>query len=113
LKEKQIKKQLWFNEKEQAAFEKKFKKSKLKTKAQFIRQLILDYQPKEKPGDDFYEALFPLKRLGIGLNNITRSFHRKNYMDNFEIHTLRNIILELNRIMDDVRERFIENNEDD
>lgn len=71
MRKKNIKKQIWLDQTE--ANELKVKSSKaLLSESEFIRLLIMDTKIKEKPGEEFYEAIKELRAIGNNLNQIAK-----------------------------------------
>lgn len=59
MKNRNIKIKVFLNEDENKILNEKVKRSGL-NKSEFFRKIILDYQPKEKPDEKFYEILSQL-----------------------------------------------------
>ena len=76
-----FKKQFWFGEEEIAALRKKFLKSGLRSESELIRQLVLGYEPREKPDERFYEVMKELRAIGNNLNQIARKANYLGFID--------------------------------
>lgn len=70
-----IKKQVWFNEKEDRILKDKARKTCL-TEAALIRLLVLGYEPREKPDERFYAFTKELSRIGNNLNQLAAKANR-------------------------------------
>lgn len=62
MKNRTIKKQFWFNRDEVQELQKKAKKTCL-SEAGLIRLLIKGYEPREKPGEEFYEVMKEVSKM--------------------------------------------------
>ncbi len=74
------KKQFWLSDEEIEALELKSKKVGL-NESEYIRKLILGYEPREKPDDRFYETMKQLRAIGNNLNQIARKANSLNFVD--------------------------------
>lgn len=80
VRKRQIKKQIWLNKEEAIILKKKAKKVGFK-ESELIRQLIIGFEPKEKPDDRFYETMSEMRAIGNNLNQIARKANSLNYID--------------------------------
>lgn len=80
MRTRDIKKQVWLNEKEVKTLKQNAKKSGLNESA-YIRNLIMGYKPKEQPTENMYEIINQLKLVGINLNQIARKANALNLID--------------------------------
>lgn len=80
MRTRQIKKQVWLNREEAMLLRKKAKKVGF-TESELIRNLILGFEPKEKPDDRFYETMNEMKAIGNNLNQIARKANTLNFID--------------------------------
>lgn len=88
MRTRDIKKQVWLNEKELKTLKANAKKVGL-NESEYIRSLIMGYKPKEQPSEKFYEDMNLLRGISINLNQIARKanslglvdapFYRKTY----------------------------------
>lgn len=51
------------------------------TEAAYLRFLIQDVVPKEKPGDEFYTAMRPLYSISNSLNQLVAKAHTLGFID--------------------------------
>jgi uncharacterized protein YgfB (UPF0149 family) len=69
--------------------------------AEFLRQLFLGYEPKEKPPEEFYEAIKQLRGISNNLNQIARKANALNFIDELQYKknadTLNELILDIKR----------------
>ena len=66
-----------------------------------IRNLIVGYEPREKPPKEFYEAINEIRMIGKNINQIAKYGNSKGYVNGvdlkMEIEKLDNLILDLKR----------------
>ena len=65
-----IKKQFWMNEAEDNDLKQKTHRVCL-SEAALIRMLIKGYEPREKPGEEFYQYMRQLSVIGNNINQLT------------------------------------------
>ena len=63
MRTRSIKKQVWLNREEATLLKKKAKKVGL-NESELLRNLIVGFEPKEKPDERFYEALNQMRAIG-------------------------------------------------
>lgn len=80
MRKRQIKKQVWLNREESTLLKKKAKKVGFK-EAELIRQLIIGFEPKEKPDDRFYDVMKEMRAIGNNLNQIAKKANSLNFID--------------------------------
>lgn len=80
MRTRNIKKQIWLNREEAGLLKKKAKKVK-QNESEVLRNLIVGFEPKEKPDDRFYEALKEMRNFGNNLNQIARKANSLNFVD--------------------------------
>ena len=80
MRKRNIKKQIWLNREEASQLKKKSKKVGL-NEATLIRNLIMGFEPKEKPDERFYEAMKDIRKIGNNLNQIAKKANYLNYID--------------------------------
>ena len=71
---------VWLSEQENAELNRKAKMAKL-PKSTVIRLLVNSYEPREAPGERFYEAMKPLYALSSNLNQLTRKANTLGFAD--------------------------------
>lgn len=72
--------QLWLNEKEAAALDRKVKRSGLSREA-YLRHLINGLVPQDAPPPDYYGMMRELRAIGNNLNQIAWRAHRLGSVD--------------------------------
>ena len=77
---KRTKKQFWLNDKQVELLRDKANRTGL-TESDLIRFLIEGYSPKEKPGKEFYDAMYQVRKIGNTLNQIAAKANTLNYID--------------------------------
>ena len=75
-----IKKQVWLNREEATQLKKKAKKVGL-NESELLRNLIIGFEPREKPGEEFYETMKQLRGIANNLNQIARKANALNFVD--------------------------------
>ena len=80
MRSRNIRLQVWVNEKELAILDRKAQRSRL-TRAAYIRQLIKGYIPRDAPPPDYYAMMRQLYRIGNNLNQIAQKAHVLNVID--------------------------------
>lgn len=80
MRTRNIKKQVWLNKEEATMLKKRAKKCGLQ-EGVLLRNLIVKFEPKEKPDDRFYDALKELRQIG---NNINQIAHKANATGNID-----------------------------
>ncbi len=80
MRNRNIKKQVWLNREEAQILKKKAKQVGL-NESELFRNLILGFEPREKPDEKFYEALKEMRAIGNNLNQIARKANSLNFVD--------------------------------
>ena len=73
-------KQYWLSNEEDKILKMKLKKLGM-SEENYIRNLILEFEPREKPDDRFYEVMKQMHSIGNNLNQLTRKAHSLNFID--------------------------------
>lgn len=71
MRTRNIKKQFWVNREEASLLKKKAKRCGLQ-EGVLLRKLIVNFEPREKPSDEFYETMQQMRSIGNNLNQIAR-----------------------------------------
>lgn len=69
-----------------------------------IRSLIVGHQLKEKPGEDFYQALRDLRSLAVNLNQLTKYAHTIGVVSSAEMDKL---IKEIRKMLVDLQKAIL------
>lgn len=80
MRSRNIKKQIWINKDEDKLLKVKASKVGL-CEAELIRNLIIGFEPKEKPDNRFYEVMREMRAIGNNLNQIARKANSLNFVD--------------------------------
>ena len=75
-----VKKNFWLSREVDDILKCKAKKLGL-NEVDVIRNLIIDFEPKEKPDDRFYDVMKQLHGIGNSLNQLARKAHSLNFID--------------------------------
>ena len=70
-----------------------------------IRELIMGFEPKEKPPVEFYESLNYVRRTGNILNQIATKMHYWGYVE--DVNFLRKTVNNLQQLVIDIREHYL------
>ena len=98
-----IKKQFWMNETEDNDLKQKSNRVCL-SEAALIRMLIKGYEPREKPGEEFFQYMRQLSAIG---NNINQIAARVNSLGLFDAEKLEKEVSKLHHLEADLEERFL------
>ncbi|MCL2860107.1 MAG: MobC family plasmid mobilization relaxosome protein [Oscillospiraceae bacterium] len=103
MRKRNIKKQVWLNKSEAELLRKKSRKVGI-NESTFIRDLILGYEPKEKPDDKFYEYIKELRAIGNNLNQIATKANSIGFInvDKYNEETKK-----LNKFIIDIKKNFL------
>ena len=77
---KGVKKQFWLTKEEAAELKRKAQCTCL-TEVGVIRYLIMDYQPKQKPNERFFEAMRELSAIGNNINQLATKANSLGFVD--------------------------------
>ena len=75
-----------------------------KTKSEYIRDLIMDLQLKEKPDKEFYLIMKKLIGIGTNLNQIAKTANSLHFIN---VEEYKNETKKLNDIMTDLRKNYL------
>lgn len=104
MRERDIKKIFYFNEKENKRFKKNVLKSNL-SGSSYLRSLITNYQPKDAPSDTILLPIInELKSVGKTLNEIVRTANRFDFINT---RYCNRVIERIDVMSDDIREKVI------
>ena len=78
-----VKKQFWFSRDEDYLLKLKSSKAGL-TESDYIRNLVVGYEPREKPDDRFYNELKILRGLSNNLNQVAKKANALGFIDELE-----------------------------
>jgi len=70
-----------------------------------IRELIMGFEPKEKPPAEFYESLNYVRRTGNILNQMATKMHYWGYVE--DVNFLRKTVNNLQQLVIDIREHYL------
>ena len=104
MREKDIKKVFYFNEKENKRFKKNALKSNL-LESSYLRSLITNYQPKDAPSDTILLPIIAeLKSVGKTVNEIARTANRFDFINTKYCNR---VIETIDVMSDNIREKLI------
>lgn len=91
-----VKKQFWFSRDEDYLLKLKSSKAGL-NESDYVRSLVVGYEPREKPPIEFYDELKKLRVYGNNLNQIARKANALGFIDEPEywknVNAMNEIIL--------------------
>ena len=95
-----VKKQFWFIRDEDYILKLKSSKAGL-NESDYVRSLIVGYEPREKPPIEFYDELKKLRGYGNNLNQIARKANALGFIDEPEywknVNAMNDIILDIKK----------------
>lgn len=103
MRERTIKKNFWLNKEEDRILKEKCTKANI-TESEYFRRIILNYEIKEKPDQEFYTAMKDLRGIAVNVNQIARKANSLNFIDTPQYA---NISKELNKFMLEIKEKFL------
>lgn len=103
MRKRNVLKQIWLSHEESEALKKKMKKVGV-NESTLIRNLILDFKPKEKPDERFYETMKQLYSLSNNMNQIARKANALGFID---VLFYKKEIDKLNKFILDIREEYL------
>ena len=98
-----VKKQFWFSRDEAYLLKLKSGKAGL-TESDYVRNLVVGYEPREKPPIEFYDELKKLRGYGNNLNQIARKANALGFIDEPEYWKNVNA---MNEIILDIKKRYL------
>ena len=104
MRERDIKKVFYFNEKENQSFKKLVLKSRL-SESNYLRNLIINYKPKQAPSDAILLPIIDeLKSVGKTLNEIAITANRFDFINTKYCNRIMKRIDDMN---EEIREKLI------
>jgi len=103
MRTRNIKKNFWLNREEATMLKKKAKKVGM-NESTLIRNLILGFEPREKPDERFYESLRPLYSISNNLNQLTKKANSLGFIDEVAYKKLYN---EISKITIDIKKKYL------
>ncbi len=97
------KKQVWYTKEEIYALDEKVLKSGMKI-SEYIRDCTLNKEIKEKPDQEFYNALKLLRAISNNLNQIAAKAHSLGFVDEL---AYKKEVEKLDTLVDDIRTRYL------
>lgn len=100
MRRRNIKKNFWLNEEEDAALKEKAARCGM-DEAVLLRMLILGFEPRERPDEKFYGVVRNLSGIASRLNQLAIKSHTYDYVDTDELQNsltdVKEIILEMQK----------------
>lgn len=103
MRERTIKKNFWLNSEEDRILKEKCAKANI-SESEYFRKIILNYEIKEKPNQEFYNAMKDLRGIAININQIAKKANSLNFID---APKYKNMSKELKKFMLDIKEKFL------
>ena len=104
-----IKKNFWFNAKEEATLKKKAEMCCL-TEAALIRMLVMGFKPKEAPPREFYTKLNELNMIGVNLKQLVAKANTLGFTD---IDRLTKVIERIDHLTYEIKSHYTKPERDD
>lgn len=103
MRSRNIKKNFYLNNNEDVILRLKCRKAHL-SQSEFIRKVIMGYEIKEKPDDEFYEAIKILRGISINLNQIAK---KANSIQLIDEPFYKKTVTELNKFILQIKEKYL------
>ena len=103
MRERTIKKNFWLNSEEDRILKEKCTKANI-SESEYFRKIILNYEIKEKPDQEFYNAMKDLRGIAVNVNQIARKANSLNFID---VSQYKKISKELNKFILEIKEKFL------
>lgn len=97
------KKQFWFNDEEEAALIEKSFLSGM-NESDFVRGLVLGYELKSKPDEEFYSSIKLLRSISNNLNQIATKAHTLGFIDKA---SYKEEVEKMDSIIDEIKSKFL------
>ena len=98
MRNRRIKKQIWLNDEEDYILKTRSEAVGMNA-SDYIRKLLVGYKPKEKPSEEFYNAIKSIRLIGNNINQIARMANARGVVDmlrfNKEIDKLDQLIIDI------------------
>ncbi len=100
MRNRPIKKQLWLSKEENYILKAKAQTTGM-TESDLLRNLLVGFEPKEKPPIEFYNSIKEIRAVGKNINQLTRHANKNGFVDGInlkkEIGKLNEIIMGLKK----------------
>lgn len=103
MRTRNIKKNFWLNREEAIMLKKKAKKVGM-NESTLIRNLIIGFEPREKPDEKFYETLRPLYSIANSLNQLTKKANSLGFIDEV---AYKKLYKEICNITVDIKKKYL------
>ncbi len=103
MRKRQVKKQFYLSDTENAGLKRKAEDCGV-SEATLIRFLIAGFVPKPKPDEEFYKDMRVLYAVSNNLNQLTVKSHTYDYIDSEE---LQDILNNLGKFINDIQRKYL------
>lgn len=103
MRSRNIKKDLWLNEKEKERLKQNAQKCGM-DESNYLRSLITGYSPKEKPPKEFFDIIFELRHIGTNYNQISKRANELEYISYAEYNLNKQVI---NDLIKEIKEKYL------
>ncbi len=97
------KKQFWFNDEEETLLKEKASLSGM-NESDYVRSLILGYEIKAKPDDEFYSSIKLLRSISNNLNQIAVKAHKIGFID---VSSYKEEVAKMDNIIDEIKSKYL------
>ena len=98
MRSRRIKKQIWLSDEEDYILKTRSEAVGMNA-SDYIRQLLVGYKPKERPPEEFYNAIKSIRLIGNNINQIARMANARGVIDvphfNKEVDKLDQLIIDI------------------
>ncbi len=108
MRKRNRKKQFWLSDEE----ERQLRLNAVKvgfSEVEYVRSLIMGYQPKALPPKELYDLIMEIRKIGININQIAK---RVNSIGVIDVGYFRYEIDKLNNVVDDLKNKYLNNKND-
>ena len=100
MRNRPIKKQLWLSKEENYILKTKAQTTGI-TESELLRNLLVGFEPKEKPPIEFYNSIKDIRAVGKNINQLTKYANKNGFVDGInlkkEINKLNDIIMKIKK----------------
>ena len=109
MRKRKIKKQIWLNADEDYLLRIKSQMVGMNA-SDYIRHLIIGYEPKEKPPEEFYNAIKNIRAIGNNINQIARIANARGIVN---IPHFNKEVDKLNQLVIDIKNKYLRPEKDE
>jgi len=97
------KKNFWFNDKEENELKRKSKEVGM-TESDYIRNLVLGNELKQKPDEEFYKSIKVIRSISHNINQLATKAHSLGFIDEREY---KKEVIKLDNLIDELKTKYL------